>query len=146
MEDSLSVKSNESVATSDEFDFVSDKLEPTSKTPTLDIKNGGLNELKSALTEVLQETVRNMMGEVIGDHGIEPETEKRIGHSTFYSLVEPGKDPLSISPDEKQDPVKSDSNESNDTVDEGIIIIIVVVVVVVFLLFNRAYQCMKLFK
>lgn len=107
MEDSLSVKSNESVATSEEFDFVGDK--PTNKTPTLDIK-GDLSELKSALTEVLQES--GNMEEV-------ENKEKKIGHSTFYGcLVEPGKDPLSIkdeeSPGEKQDSVKQDSNEEEE--------------------------------
>ncbi|XP_044261828.1 rab GTPase-activating protein 1-like isoform X1 [Tribolium madens] len=111
MEDSLSVKSNESVATSEEFDFVSDK--PTNKTPTLDIK-GDLSELKSALTEVLQESGRNM-DEVDAK-------EKKIGHSTFYGcLVEPGKDPLSRtgedSPGEKQDSIKQDSNEEEEVSD-----------------------------
>ena len=110
MEDSLSVKSNESLATSEEFDFVGDKP-GANKTPTLDIKNGDLNELKSALTEVLQETGRNM-GEVENN-------QKKIGHSTFYGcLVEPGKDPLTreldSSPEEKQDSVKQDSNEDEE--------------------------------
>lgn len=50
MEDTLSVKSNESLPTSDEFDFVSDKP-GASKTPTLDFK-GGLNDLRDALSEV----------------------------------------------------------------------------------------------
>jgi hypothetical protein len=110
MEDSLSVKSNESVATSEEFDFVGDKP-GANKTPTLDIKNGDMNELKSALTEVLQETGRNM--DVIEGSG------KKIGHSTFYScLVEPGKDPLSVdletSPEEKRDAGKDDSNDDEE--------------------------------
>ncbi|KAJ3641745.1 hypothetical protein Zmor_028224 [Zophobas morio] len=113
MEDSLSVKSNESLATSEEFDFVGDKP-GANKTPTLDIKNGDLNELKSALTEVLQETGRNM-GEVENN-------QKKIGHSTFYGcLVEPGKDPLTreldSSPEEKQDSVKQDSNEDEEVSD-----------------------------
>ena len=106
----MSVKSNESLATSEEFDFVGDKP-GANKTPTLDIKNGDLNELKSALTEVLQETGRNM-GEVENN-------QKKIGHSTFYGcLVEPGKDPLTreldSSPEEKQDSVKQDSNEDEE--------------------------------
>lgn len=54
MEDSLSVKSNDSTATSDEFDFVCDKP-GTSKTPTLDIKDGNLCDLQKALDEVLNE-------------------------------------------------------------------------------------------
>lgn len=50
MEDTLSVKSNESLPTSDEFDFLSDKPS-ASKTPTLDFKIQ-LNELRDALSEV----------------------------------------------------------------------------------------------
>lgn len=92
MEDSLSVKSNESVATSEEFDFVGDgdKL-CISKTPTLDFHNGDLNELTNALTEVLQEPDDlDTMSSAIETDG------KKIGQSTFYgSPVEPGKDPLS---------------------------------------------------
>lgn len=104
MEDTLSVKSNESLATSEEFDFVGGN----NKTPTLDITNGDINQLKNALTEVLQETGRNL-------DVIEPAV-KKYGQSTFYSVVEPGKDPLSMgdaagSPKEKQDSVKNDSEE-----------------------------------
>lgn len=107
MEDSLSVKSNESVATSDEFDFVSDKPE-ANKTPTLDIVNGDLNELKNALTEVLQEPGITMSDVV--------EETKKVGQSKFYSCpVEPGTDPLSIppssSPPEKQDAMKPDISD-----------------------------------
>lgn len=51
MEDTLSVKSNESLPTSDEFDFLSDKPS-ASKTPTLDFKIE-LNELRDALSEVI---------------------------------------------------------------------------------------------
>lgn len=111
MEDSLSVKSNESVATSEEFDFVGEKP-GVSRTPTLDFKNGDLNELKNALTEVLQESGGNM-NEIIEDD------EKKIGQSTFYRAVPLGKDPLTmdISPTEKQDAMKPDSSEEED---EGI--------------------------
>lgn len=108
MEDSLSVKSNESLATSDEFDFVGDKP-GTSKTPTLDIGHGDINELRNALTEVLQEPDCKM-NELIVD------STKKVGQSTFYScLVDPGADPLSvdieISPVEKQDAMKPDSSD-----------------------------------
>lgn len=108
MEDNLSVKSNESLATSDEFDFVGDKP-GTSKTPTLDIGLGDINELKNALTEVLQEPDCKM-NELITDNA------KRVGQSMFYSCpVDPGTDPLSIdieaSPTEKQDVMKPDSSD-----------------------------------
>ncbi|KAJ8945811.1 hypothetical protein NQ314_009033, partial [Rhamnusium bicolor] len=110
MEDSLSVKSNESVATSEEFDFVGDKP-GVSKTPTLDFKNGDLSELTNALTEVLQEPDSNM-NELLENDG------KKIGHSTFYGCpVEPGKDPLSmdgLSPTEKQDSMKPDTSSEEE--------------------------------
>lgn len=110
MEDSLSVKSNESVATSEEFDFVGDKP-GVSKTPTLDFKNGDISELTNALTEVLQEPENNMTD--VLDSGV-----KKCGQSTFYgSPVEPGKDPLSIegiSPTEKQDSMKPDTSSEED--------------------------------
>lgn len=108
MEDSLSVKSNESLATSDEFDFVGDKP-GTSKTPTLDFGHGDINELKNALTEVLQESDCKM-NELIA------ENTKKVGQSMFYSCpVDPGTDPLSVdietSPTEKQDAMKPDSTD-----------------------------------
>lgn len=110
MEDSLSVKSNESVATSEEFDFVGDKP-GVSKTPTLDFKNGDITELANALTEVLQEPDNNMTDET--DHNV-----RKCGQSTFYgSPVEPGKDPLSmegLSPTEKQDSMKPDNSSEED--------------------------------
>lgn len=107
MEDNLSAKSSESIATSEEFDFVSDKPE-TSKTPTLGIMSGDLNELKNALTEVLQEPGSGMCD--INDG-------KKVGQSKFYSScpVEPGTDPLSVpqctSPVEKQDVMKPDYSD-----------------------------------
>ncbi|KAL3277172.1 hypothetical protein HHI36_012522 [Cryptolaemus montrouzieri] len=114
MEDTLSVKSNESIATSEEFDFVVDKP-GISKTPTLDIKNGDLTQLKNALTEVLQEREDNMSESV----EIEGTTSVRqIGHSKFYAYpVEPGDDPLTgeanLSPTEKQDSMKAGSSEED---------------------------------
>ncbi|XP_025837449.1 rab GTPase-activating protein 1-like isoform X2 [Agrilus planipennis] len=108
MEDSASQKSNESVATSDEFDFVDDKP-GASKTPTLNINNGDLNELKNALKEVLQEPKTNM-------DTIMSEESRKVGNSVFFSCpVAPGTDPLSVpvevSPTEKQDEMKPDSSE-----------------------------------
>lgn len=50
MEDSLSVKSNESLPTSEEFDFLSDKP-GSSKTPILDYQ-GDLYDLTQELNEV----------------------------------------------------------------------------------------------
>lgn len=119
MEDSLSVKSNESVATSEEFYFIGEKPE-VSKTPTLDFKNGDLNELTNALTEVLKEPDGNSqlmldmdqvqdLSDVIENEGI------KIGQSRFY--VEPGKDPLSmdsLSPTEKQDSMKPDTSSEEE--------------------------------
>lgn len=89
MEDSSSVKSNESIATSEEFDFVGDKP-GVSKTPTLDFKNGDLTELTNALTEVLQEPEVNMSDLT--------ETDGKIHVPSVFngSPVELGKDPLSI--------------------------------------------------
>ncbi|XP_044756834.1 rab GTPase-activating protein 1-like isoform X2 [Coccinella septempunctata] len=110
MEDNLSVKSNESIATSEEFDFVTDKP-GISKTPTLDIKNGDLTQLKDALTEVLLEA--NMDDECDSNS-----TTKLVGQSKFYGYpVQPGDDPLTgeinLSPTEKQDPMKPGSSEED---------------------------------
>lgn len=56
MEDSLSVKSTESVATSDEYEFVSDKgtiKQSLLEAPTLKIaNNGNLEDLQNNLHEV----------------------------------------------------------------------------------------------
>ena len=107
MEDSLSVKSNESLATSDDFDFVSEKS-GASKSPTLNITNGNIYDMKKTLSEVLRETVGNM-NEIIEDEA------KKVGQSRFYSPVEPGTDPLSVgnevSPTEKKDVMKPDCSD-----------------------------------
>ncbi|XP_023018200.1 GTPase activating protein and centrosome-associated isoform X2 [Leptinotarsa decemlineata] len=109
MEDNSSVKSDESIATSDEYCFVGD-TPGISKTPTLNFKNGDLEELANALSEVLQESDSNIS--VINTEG------KKIGHSTFYgSPVELGKDPLSVeglSPTEKQDSMKPDASSEEE--------------------------------
>lgn len=110
MEDSLSVKSNESIATSEEFDFVSDKP-GTSKTPTLELCNcSDLNQLKEALTEVLKEPEMDVN---------ETDGTKKVGHSLFYGCpIAPGTDPLSVeaqvSPTEKQDSSESNSSDESE--------------------------------
>lgn len=114
MEDSLSVKSNESVATSDEFDFICDKP-GTSKTPTLNITNGNLDELKQKLTEVLQE--QEVTKDMDVKH-IEKETEQVVGQSKFYDYEngeEAGTPTVEISPNiEKQDEMKPELSESDE--------------------------------
>lgn len=117
MEDSVSVKSNESAATSEEFDFVSEKP-GTSKTPTLDIANGDFNGLKQALTEVLQEPDSAM-----NKNNLVEEEALKIGQSMFYSHTEPTIDTtncvVGISPSEKQDIMKPDySDEEVSDVDQ----------------------------
>lgn len=120
MEDCESIKSNESLATSDEFDFVNEKPS-ASKTPTLNISNGRtITELKSSLSDAMQEAESNL--DIVHPEG------KKIGHSLFYtSPVEPGTDPLSMnqekeigkavdmsassSPTEKQDEMKPDYSD-----------------------------------
>ncbi|XP_076260530.1 GTPase activating protein and centrosome-associated isoform X4 [Rhynchophorus ferrugineus] len=108
MEDTLSQKSNESLPISEEFDFVSDKPS-VSKTPTLDFC-GGINELRDALREVLQETESNIsMNDALDGHDY-----NKVGHSTFYAP------PLNLdahhelSPTEKQDSMKTDNSSDND--------------------------------
>lgn len=122
MEDSLSVKSNESLATSDEYDFVSDKP-GMSKTPTLDIGgNGDINELKNALSEVLEEPEYNNMNQLIEDK------PKKVGQSQFYnypihntdttscSTEKMTRNDVKVSPTEKQDIMKPEdfSDESDN--------------------------------
>lgn len=113
MEDCDSVKSNESAATSDEFDFVSDKPGPV-KAPTLNIVSGSnINDLTHFLSEAMQETEGSNE-----DMGLEE--PKKVGHSLFYtSPVIPGTDPLSrdlpestnVSPTEKQDDMKPEFSD-----------------------------------
>ncbi|XP_018572727.1 rab GTPase-activating protein 1-like isoform X2 [Anoplophora glabripennis] len=108
MEDTLSVKSNESVATSEEFDFIGDKP-GVSKTPTLDFKNGDLKELTDALTEVLEETDSNIT-EAIGN-------DIKMDQSAFCGCGAKIEDPLSmegLSPTEKQDSMKPDTSSEED--------------------------------
>lgn len=117
MEDSLSVKSNESVATSDEFDFVCDKP-GTSKTPTLNIANGNLDELKEKLTEVLQEQegCAKSMERV---KSIDKDRRRDVGQSKFYDYESAdegmGTPTAEVSPSiEKQDEMKPELSESDE--------------------------------
>ncbi|XP_015113735.1 rab GTPase-activating protein 1-like [Diachasma alloeum] len=107
MEDSLSVKSMESVATSDEYEFVNDKgssknqqalLEP----PMLNIaNNGNLEDLQNNLREVLTEdTKMDSIGDVKIIDGTIQRT-KEVGQSKFYDVVTT----------EKQDEMKPDDYE-----------------------------------
>ncbi|XP_063972215.1 rab GTPase-activating protein 1-like isoform X2 [Diachasmimorpha longicaudata] len=107
MEDSLSVKSMESVATSDEYEFVNDKgssknqqalLEP----PMLNIaNNGNLEDLQNNLREVLTEDTKmeSIEDVKIGDGTIQ--RTKEVGQSKFYDVVAT----------EKQDKMKPDDYE-----------------------------------
>ncbi|XP_051154035.1 rab GTPase-activating protein 1-like [Leptopilina boulardi] len=122
MEDSMSVKSMESVATSDEYEFVSDKgitkqqslLEP----PMLKIaNNGNLEDLQNNLREVLTEDSK-MEGNGGSDHQkvlnsgntqISHKT-KSVGQSKFYDVAS-----STVTP-EKQDIMKPD--DYNDDIIE----------------------------
>lgn len=75
MEDCLSLKSDESIATSEEFDFIGDKP-GVSKTPTLNFKNGDLTELTNALTEVMQEPENNNSNAITNVEHIADETKQ----------------------------------------------------------------------
>ncbi|XP_046612096.1 rab GTPase-activating protein 1-like isoform X1 [Neodiprion virginianus] len=110
MEDSTSIKSMESVTTSDEYEFVNEKgvnkqqqiLEP----PTLNIaNNGNLEDLQNNLRELLTEDskmeneieVRAITAEQQNDDKI-----RYVGHSKFYEAT-----PNMVT-SEKQDPMKPD--------------------------------------
>lgn len=112
MEDCESVISNESIATSDEFDFISDKP-GASKTPTLNITNGKtISELKYSLSEAMQEA------DINSEETLSQEP-KQIGQSLFYTQPAASEmDPLSVgvdkiltSPTEKQDIMKPDFSD-----------------------------------
>ncbi|KAG7188170.1 hypothetical protein KM043_013388 [Ampulex compressa] len=94
MEDSMSVKSMESVATSDEYEFVNDRgiskqqqalLEP----PMLKIaNNGNLEDLQNNLREVLTEDSKMDSTEfkIIGSMPQNQPKMKKVGHSKFYDV------------------------------------------------------------
>uniref|UniRef100_A0AAR5PSH0 Rab-GAP TBC domain-containing protein n=1 Tax=Dendroctonus ponderosae TaxID=77166 RepID=A0AAR5PSH0_DENPD len=113
MEDTLSVKSTESLPTSEEFDFLTDKP-GVSKTPTLDFK-GDLYDLRDALNEVLQETDNYT---TMSDKFHEQTCDFKVGQSTFYGTpVNLGDEPLTqdLSPAEKQDSMKLDHSSDDNT-------------------------------
>ncbi|KAJ8917151.1 hypothetical protein NQ315_012643 [Exocentrus adspersus] len=94
MEDTLSVKSNESVATSEEFDFIGDKP-----------GNGDLNQLKDALTEVLDEP------DAVETNDNDKKMERRDSsccHCPNPLFIE------GLSPTEKQDSMKPDSSSEEE--------------------------------
>ncbi|XP_025155912.1 rab GTPase-activating protein 1-like isoform X5 [Harpegnathos saltator] len=91
MEDSMSVKSMESVATSDEYEFVNERgtskqqqalLEP----PMLKIaNNGNLEDLQNNLREVLTEDSKMECSE-FKSTGANKQKTKKVGHSKFYDV------------------------------------------------------------
>ncbi|XP_011506211.1 PREDICTED: rab GTPase-activating protein 1-like isoform X2 [Ceratosolen solmsi marchali] len=95
MEDSMSVKSTESVATSDEYEFVSDKgtikqSQSLLESPMLKIaNNGNLEDLQNNLQEVLTEESKMDEGdntEIISRDISNTQETKTIGKSKFYDI------------------------------------------------------------
>lgn len=114
MDDSVSVKSNESVATSDEFDFIggppSSGVMSHHHTPTLDLNNGDLNSLRDALSEVIQEDGSNCLLDVVKqqqttDNAADNNKKegRTVGQSTFY-----------VGGEEKHDVMKPDISSASD--------------------------------
>ncbi|KAJ8680841.1 hypothetical protein QAD02_016628 [Eretmocerus hayati] len=111
MEDSMSVKSTESVATSDEYEFVSDKgivkqSHSLLESPMLKIaNNGNLEDLQNNLHEVLNEESKMNEGEEVEKIASNSESSlgtRTVGQSKFYDEA-----PSEVSP-EKQDVMKPD--------------------------------------
>jgi hypothetical protein len=94
MEDSVSVKSNDSVATSDEYEFVNGcsagKGLLTIEQPLLKIaNNGNLDDLCKSLTEVLSEDtncVSKMENYSTIKHVPVNQVTKKVGQSVFYEV------------------------------------------------------------
>ncbi|XP_043274726.1 rab GTPase-activating protein 1-like isoform X3 [Venturia canescens] len=91
MEDSVSVKSMESVATSDEYEFVTEKGNGKNQTllelPKLKIaNNGNLEDLQNDLREVLTEETKMDNPGDIKIMGVSHNTRK-IGQSKFYEVT-----------------------------------------------------------
>ncbi|OXU24097.1 hypothetical protein TSAR_015712 [Trichomalopsis sarcophagae] len=112
MEDSMSVKSTESVATSDEYEFVSEKetikqSQSLLESPMLKIaNNGNLEDLQNNLHEVLTE--ESKMNEdtelkIIPSNVSNIQKTKTIGQSKFYDVTSS----CAVTP-EKQDEEKPD--------------------------------------
>ncbi|PNF22091.1 hypothetical protein B7P43_G08891 [Cryptotermes secundus] len=119
MEDSVSVKSNDSVATSDEYEFVNGgsagKGLLTIEQPLLKIaNNGNLDDLCKSLTEVLSEDtncVSKMENFATIKHVPVNQTIKKVGQSMFYE-VDTMKSVLTASKEtEKIDIMKSDDED-----------------------------------
>jgi hypothetical protein len=119
MEDSVSVKSNDSVATSDEYEFVNGgpagKGLLTIEQPLLKIaNNGNLDDLCKSLTEVLSEDtngVSKMETYATIKHVPVNQTIKKVGQSMFYE-VDTVKSLLTTSKEtEKIDVMKSDDED-----------------------------------
>ncbi|XP_058799127.1 rab GTPase-activating protein 1-like isoform X2 [Phymastichus coffea] len=109
MEDSVSVKSTESVATSDEYEFVSEKetikqSQSLFESPMLKIaNNGNLEDLQNNLHEVLTEESKrdeNMELKIVTSDISNIQRTKTIGQSKFYDIT-----PSIVTP-EKQDEMK----------------------------------------
>lgn len=110
MEDSVSVKSMESVATSDEYEFVNDKgtsknQQSVLEAPMLKIaNNGNLEDLQNNLREVLTEDTTKM--ENVGNVKIivADQKTKTVGKSKFYDVLS----------SEKQDQMKPEDYEDDE--------------------------------
>ncbi|XP_043274725.1 rab GTPase-activating protein 1-like isoform X2 [Venturia canescens] len=115
MEDSVSVKSMESVATSDEYEFVTEKGNGKNQTllelPKLKIaNNGNLEDLQNDLREVLTEETKMDNPGDIKIMGVSHNTRK-IGQSKFYEVT-----PCVAM--EKQDVMKPDDYGEEDVQQE----------------------------
>ncbi|XP_015433686.1 PREDICTED: rab GTPase-activating protein 1-like isoform X2 [Dufourea novaeangliae] len=91
MEDSMSVKSMESVATSDEYEFVNEKGNGKEQTliepPMLKIaNNGNLEDLQNNLREVLTEDSKMESNDykIVSSVQQNQTKPKKVGHSKFY--------------------------------------------------------------
>ncbi|XP_066994263.2 rab GTPase-activating protein 1-like isoform X2 [Anabrus simplex] len=115
MEDSVSVKSNDSVATSDEYEFVNGGpaakgLLTFGEQPLLNIaNNGNLDDLRKSLREVLSEDCNGLskMENISAiKHVPVTQTVKKVGQSMFYE-VDTAKPVLSpVKDSEKKDVMK----------------------------------------
>ncbi|XP_012282436.1 rab GTPase-activating protein 1-like isoform X2 [Orussus abietinus] len=114
MEDSISVKSMESVATSDEYEFVSVKGNGKQQQTQLELpmlkiaNNGNLEDLQNNLREVLREDTKmegggetKIIGCIGGSHQMNSKIQK-VGQSQFYDTT-----PCPLT-SEKQDIMKPD--------------------------------------
>ncbi|CAG2063761.1 unnamed protein product [Timema podura] len=123
MEDSVSVKSSDSVATSDEYEFVSGTtvnkglLSGSEQPPLLNIaNNGNLDDLQKSLKEVLNEDcngLTKMENPSSIKHVPVTQTIKKVGQSQFYE-VEVGKREAPPAQDvEKTDSMKYEEEEES---------------------------------